>query len=841
VLYSEPNYQGACREYLKEPNGGEITVPDLSTDLNVGNDNAASLKVGSNVRALLFSDNGYGGRHESLEVSDPNLADNRIGADTLSSLVIQPRNMDVGEPSRITFPPVDTDINPSPGEVFSGAESLSAVLYARGATTFNLQLARMEGGNPTLVNFYQNMNQPMVSLGSLPPGLYRLIGISANSGGDSNTAAYYFTVDNTSLSAISPKSVPFLDGLDENTGDWQATGGWNHATLNDGRTGWRFSGYTDPNKPVNYGSLTSPPVTLPAQGASYLRFSYRAVTESSYSFWDQRRVQISVDGGPFQDIQVAENGGPLNGQQKDPLWDDAQDWWLVSPAIDLSAYAGKTVRVRFYFFTGDDLNNIGDGWQIDSVSISSEPDDTSCAESTRNDGLAAATPVSLGQTMTGVRICPRGDVDFYKFSGTAGQKVAIRVDAGAIGSNLDPYLFLLDSSGGLILENDDIDAGIVRDSALAAVLPYTGVYYLKVKAWDHPQAGGADQSYTLRLMSDTTPPAASIASPSNSWIPGSVFDVSASALDSGSGILRVDFYWHSPDWVNGSWELIGRDADGSDGWSATYDLSARGELTNSGIYVEARDAADNTRGSLLLSLKIDSEKPVSQMKPLAGETRSTAIQLQWSAYDSGSGLAELNLQYRQPGGVWQEWLPNPSITASESWFLGQLGQTYEFRMRARDNANLLEDYPPAAEAFTTIDSACSAEPDIYEQNGADNNREGAVPLPLEMNQEHNLCGLSDADWVSFPAQAGVKWMIAGISLGGGAAVRLEIYNSAGALLESFQAPGLGKHAVLIWTPPASGTYYLKAAPLVEGLVGTDARYALWIGSPKEIYLPVVGR
>lgn len=842
VLYSEPNYQGACREYAKDSSGGEITVSDLASDLNVGADNAASIRVGSNVRALLFSDTGYGGRHETLEVSDPNLADNRIGADTLSSLIVQPRAMDVGEPSWVTFPPADNNINPDPGDVvFSGSESLSAVLYAKGATSFNFQLAKMEGGLPNVVKYVQNLPQPFISLGSLSPGLYRLVGISKNSSGDSNTDFYYFTVNNNSLSATAPQSVPYIDGLDTDTGDWQTTGGWIHSALNDGRTGWRFSGYTDPNKPVNYGSLTSPPVTLPAQGASYLRFSYRAVTESSYSFWDQRRVQISVDGGPFEDIQIVENGGPLNGQQKDPLWDDAQGWWLQSPAIDLSAYAGRTVRVRFYFFTADALNNTGDGWQIDSVSISSEPDDTSCAESARNDSLASATPVSLGQTVSGALLCPRGDVDFYRFNGTAGQKVAFRVEAGAIGSNLDPYLYLLDSSGGLILANDDIDPGVVRDSAFGVVLPHTGTYYLKVKAWDHPQAGGSDQFYTLRLLSDNAPPVASIASPSNPWVSGSIFNVSASALDTGSGVTRVDFYWHNPDWINGSWELIGTDAEGSDGWSMTYDLSAKGNITNSGIYIEARDAADNTRGAMLLGLKVDTEKPVSQMYPLESETRSTAVKLQWSAFDAGSGLDELNLQYRLPGADWQDWLPNPAITPPESWFLGQFGQTYEFRMRARDKANLLEDYPPAAEAFTTVESACSAEPDIYEQNGADNNREGAAPLPLEIYQAHNLCGLADVDWVSFPAQAGVRLMIAGVSYGGGAAVKLEIYNSAGALLESFQAPGLGKNAVLIWTPPDSGTYFLKASPIVEGLAGTDARYAIWIGSPREIYLPVIGR
>ncbi len=842
VLYSEPNYQGACREFEKEPSGGEILVRDLATeDTKVGDNNAASIMVGSNVRALLYTENAHEGRSEALEVSDPNLTDNRIGADTLSSLIVQWKNKGVGSPIGFSFPPPDTDSNPGAEDVtFSGVESLSASMYAKGAATFSFELYRKEGANFVLAASYPNLTQPVVSLGSLPAGFYRLRGKGNNSSGASYDAApIYFTVDSASLQSADVKSVPYVDAMDANTGEWQATGGWNHATLNDGHVGWRFSGYSSPSKPINYGSLTSPPVALPA-GASYLRFSYRADTEDSYPFWDQRRVQISVDDGPFQDVQVVENGGPLQAQQADPLWDDAQEWWLVSPAIDLSAYAGRTVRVRFYFFTADELFSSGGGWEINDVSITSEPDDNSCVEAARNDRLATATQVSLGQTVTGQFICPRGDVDFYKFNGNAGQKIAFRVAAGANGSNLDPYIYLLDGSGGLIAENDDIDSGVVRDSALGLTLPYTGVYYLKVKAWNHPAAGGPDYFYTLRLESDITPPVSNIAYPANIWIPGAVFEASAAALDSGSGVARVDFYWHNPDWLNGSWELIGSDADGSDGWSKIYDLSTKGNLTNSGIYIEARDAADNIWGAMLLGLRVDTEKPVSQMSPLPGEMGSTALQLRWSAYDAGSGLGELNLQFRQDGAAWQDWLPNPLVGSSERWFLGQFGQTYDFRMRAKDKANLLEDYPANPEASTRIEGACN-EDDFDRNLNGDDSRDYAAYLPLGMYQGHNLCGLGDADWVFFPGQAGVELLIAAASNGGGAAVNLEIYNSAGDLLATAQAADLGRTAALVWTPPVTGNYYLKVTPLVEGLAGSDARYSLWAGPPKKTYLVTIGR
>jgi len=840
ILYSEPNYQGACREYEKDPGGGEIKIPDLSSDLQVGADNAVSIKVGSNLRALLYTDTGYGGREEAFEVSDPNLADNRIGADTLSSLIVQSQTTSVGDPTAFSFPSTDTKIDPDEGDVVvSGIESLSAVLKARGATTYKIDLSRREGGIFNLVATYPNLTQPLVSLGSLPAGFYRLNGVAYNSSdGNNGTAPVYFTVNDTSLAWIAPKNLPFIDEMDVDNGEWQASGGWNHASLNGGRVGWRFNGYSNPVGAINYGSLTSPPVTLPAEGPSYLRFNYWVDTESSYSYWDQRRVQLSVDGGSFQDIQIVENGGPPHPQQKAPLWDDGQKYWLESPPIDLSAYTGRTVRVRFYFFTVDEINNTGDGWQINNVRITADPGDNSCAESSRNDSLKTASLVNLGSNSTGQLICPQGDVDFYKFNGTAGQKVSFRVEAQALGSNLDSYIFLLDSSGGLIAENDDIDTGVMRDSAFSAVLPYTGVYYLKVKAWDHPQAGGSDYFYNLYLQNDTTPPQVNLNNPVNNWITGAVFDVSADARDAGSGIARVDFYWHDPDWLYGKWQLIGRDADGSDGWSMRYDLSSKGDVTNSGIYVEGHDAADNTWGVLLSGLKVDTIKPESQLNALNSKTRSTAVRLTWSATDIGSGVAEVNLQARQQNADWQNILPNPPITPLEGWFLGEFGKTYEFRMRVRDRANNLEDYPEDPETSTTIEGNCQE--DGFETSG-DDSGEHPVPLPLEAYQEHNLCGLGDVDWVSFPAQAGVELMAVGGSLSGGAAVKLEIYNSAGALLETFQAPGLGQSAALIWTPSETGSYYLRAIPLVEGLAGTDARYFLWIGPPKYMYMPIIGR
>lgn len=70
--------------------------------------------------------------------------------------------------------------------------------------------------------------------------------------------------------------------------------------------------------------------------------------------WDQKWVQISVDGGPFQDL-LQITGGPIN------TWHET--------TADLSAYQGTSIRLRFHFDTGDAVRNGFRGWYIDDVRV----------------------------------------------------------------------------------------------------------------------------------------------------------------------------------------------------------------------------------------------------------------------------------------------------------------------------------------------------------------------------------------------------------------------------------------------------------------------------------------
>jgi len=114
-----------------------------------------------------------------------------------------------------------------------------------------------------------------------------------------------------------------------------------------------------------------------------------------------------------------------------------------------------------------------------------------------NDTPGQATPVGYGTALADPDICPEGDVDYYSFAGSAGDPIVADIDAQAIGSFLDSYLYLYDTDGVTELAyNDDYDG---LDSHIEYVLPADGTYYLKVREYHDGSEGGPDYFYTISL------------------------------------------------------------------------------------------------------------------------------------------------------------------------------------------------------------------------------------------------------------------------------------------------------------------------------------------------------
>jgi hypothetical protein len=80
----------------------------------------------------------------------------------------------------------------------------------------------------------------------------------------------------------------------------------------------------------------------------------------------------------------------------------------------------------------------------------------------------------------------------WQFTGEAGDTVII--DLSAVENSIDPQLALLDPSGAIIAENDDVDLSQNRNSHIEFTLPESGTYSILVSAF-----GGESGDYELSL------------------------------------------------------------------------------------------------------------------------------------------------------------------------------------------------------------------------------------------------------------------------------------------------------------------------------------------------------
>ena len=121
--------------------------------------------------------------------------------------------------------------------------------------------------------------------------------------------------------------------------------------------------------------------------------------------------------------------------------------------------------------------------------------------------MSTTATVTVGSTTNG-DLEVIGDHDWYKISLTGGQSITITINGVTLE---DPYLYVHNSAGTVIYENDDINPGIIRDSRLSFTATTTGDYYIDVGAFDE-QGGPGDYAGTYQVVvgNYTPPPLASV-------------------------------------------------------------------------------------------------------------------------------------------------------------------------------------------------------------------------------------------------------------------------------------------------------------------------------------------
>jgi murein DD-endopeptidase MepM/ murein hydrolase activator NlpD len=799
ALFSETGFRGSC--VVK----GVGNYSDAALWSTLGDNAAMSIQVGANVRATAYSGTGYTGRTETFSAGDKSLADNPIGARNISALRVVPRSQ---------APEIPALVWPLPNATLTYGDTF--LIHWRGGAGTELFGYDITGYPNQAAEAlpYLKIEAYMPRLGSLPWYVHACNTYDPplnNCSNEWGTGQW-----NVAAAPVWPAAsgAPFVDHLEGDVSRWETTGLWRLGTgvgANATRA-WVYNNGTnyDTGEP-NGGFLTSPPIEILAAGYR-LHFRSWNDTEPGTIHWDQRYVQIAQDGGPYRTLWR--------------LTDEEARIWGESPAIDLSPYAGHTIRVRFTFTTLDDQNNDYGGWAIDDVSIDTETAPVCNVGNEPNDAPASATALSAGTTIAG-QICPRGDADFYKINANAGDRVIVRL-IGMTG--LAPHLDILDADGASPLASADANS-------VGMVVAQSGSYYIKVRSRYHPAAGGADQGYSIQLQTDSDVPAVSFAYPaaSGTYGGGGVVNIALTASDSG-GVQKAVIYSHGPDWQSGNWSVLCEDSNGADGWSCPINTGGLTPGAAYAFFAIVTDWVGNQSAAAVWNVSFtgDAVAPTVALSPLPALSSATLIPLQWTGSDAQSGIDHFDVEVNSDGSGWNVWQSGLAAGSTHINYLGQLGHAYAFRVVAYDKAG----NSARSEASTTIATcgADSLEPDDTILH--------ASALSLGALQEHTFCGVGDVDWMSFSAVKGQTYLLQGIPTSPLATVWLTLFGSDGVtlLLDAPHAPDqFNIGASIYWRAPASGLYYVRAQHSYPAIAGPNISYRMVLSISYDAFLPVVMR
>ena len=181
----------------------------------------------------------------------------------------------------------------------------------------------------------------------------------------------------------------------------------------------------------------------------------------------------------------------------------AKIWYLALTSYMTSGtnFAGARIATlnaatALFGASSSQYNSVAKGWC--AVGVGACPGGGTCP-------TASITP---GQTINGalttsdcIYTGTTRYLDIYTFSGTAGQRIAISMNSSAF----DTYLYLINSAGAVIAENDDILPGSNTNSRIPVSgflsLPSTGIF--TIEATSYPQNGvGGVGNYTLSLINE---------------------------------------------------------------------------------------------------------------------------------------------------------------------------------------------------------------------------------------------------------------------------------------------------------------------------------------------------
>ncbi len=284
-------------------------------------------------------------------------------------------------------------------------------------------------------------------------------------------------------------------------------------------------------------------------------------------------------------------------------------------------------------------------------------------------------------------------------------------------------------------------------------VPEEGVF--DVYIWLVDGAGNGDPSqaayFPQALWYDATPPTLTVTLDGergeNGWFTGPV-TVHAVATDTVSGNVTL---WLQ---VDGQSPIT---------FTRTFTLDEEGRHR---VRVWATDAAGNRTPAWEQDIAIDRTPPRARVLPLPPYlTTFTSLQgnlvgftVRWAGEDLASGVVTYDVQVREGwDGSWQYWLTRTS--QREGFFVGQIGHTYFFRVRARDAAGHLSDWTddPYGDTYTHVEPVRNGDFGTGNFLFWQAQRVGDPGLTLNVKPaEHHTGITSPAAWLGDPIYGGAE-------------------------------------------------------------------------------------
>ncbi len=261
-------------------------------------------------------------------------------------------------------------------------------------------------------------------------------------------------------------------------------------------------------------------------------------------------------------------------------------------------------------------------------------------------------------------------------------------------SGIDGYYYLLNAEEHWKAELKEMAWTTARGTVLT--LPEDGIWFFHLLAKDHAGNTGACADFKIQVDSKAVAPEVkSPTHPPRQWVklstPKFMWDAPSESAGVEGYYVALDSKPHTiPGPGNGKWITE---------TSLTAPSLKDGKWF---FHVTTKDLVGNlSKEAAHYPVLIDTQPPKSQVKPMAPLLDKTQVYVEWSASDPNAEIAGYDVQVKTDNGPWGDWLSNTSATSGV--FPGADGKRYAFRVRAKDSADNVENYPEGEMAYTTVD------------------------------------------------------------------------------------------------------------------------------------------